>query len=456
MDGLKRPAEIYLISFLVLFLSYGVCFLTWFPGVGMNDGLNILCWGLGESRQHPVLFVGTLWACKKAGYLFGNSVNNGIAIYVFLQILAVCAFTAFIITWFFRKKTPLWSRILFAGYYVFHPLLAMYSISVLKDTLFSLALTVFCIACYELVQSGSGEKLLRNRIVDTGFCLLVMFVILWRNNGKYIVFPALILLFARKRHLRILMAAAFAAAVTAVVLNSSITAHFGKKQMFQEVVGIPLQQICRVIAEDGGISQEQKDFMDHLMPLEEIRQRYNPRSVDAIKWSGLFDEEYLSGHKAEFLKIWFQMLRPNFSTYVKAYLEATYYFWRPVTGRPAQCFFTITTTSNNEWLPAFIRENGIADAPVIKGRPGEVLKAYYHLATRSPSEAAYFWILVILTAAACIHSRKTDPLWAFLPLFLLWATIMVSTPVAGSMRYVIAFVYALPVIVTVCADSFQR
>ena len=456
MNGLKIPSKDYLVSFLVLFLSYGLCFLTWFPGVGMNDGLNILCWGKGECRQHPVFFVVTVLTCKKIGYLFGNSLNYGIAVYVFLQILMACALTAVIITWFFRKKPPLWSRILFGGYYVFHPLLAMYSISVLKDTLFSLALTIFCIACYELTQPSRGEDLLRNRNVSAGFCLLAMFVILWRNNGKYIIFPTLILMFVRKRYLRKLTAAAFAAAVAAVVLNSSVTAHFGRKQMFQEVVGIPLQQICRVIAEDGVITLEQKEFMDHLIPLEEIRQRYNPRSVDPIKWSGLFNEKYLSEHKGEFLRIWFQMLGPNFSTYVKAYLEATYYFWRPVTGRSAECYFTITTVSNNDWLPAFIMENGIADAPVIRGKPGEVLKAYYHLATRSPSEAAYFWFLMILTAFTCIMSRKTEPFWAFLPLFFLWATIMVSTPVAGSMRYVIAFVYALPVMITVYADSLKK
>ena len=63
---------------------------------------------------------------------------------------------------------------------------------------------------------------------------------------------------------------------------------------------------------------------------------------------------------------------------------------------------------------------------------------------------------MILTAFVCIMSKKAEPLWAFIPLFFLWATIMVSTPVAGSMRYVIAFVYALPVMITVYADSLKK
>ena len=446
----------YTATFFCLFISYGICFLTWFPGVGMNDGLNILRSGMHTANQFPAFYVGSISAAKRIGLMFGTSLDTGIAFHILSQMTAVCVLTAVIVVWILDRKLPGPVKMILAGYYVFHPLVAMYSVTMVKDTLFSLVLTVYALLCYELAKSGKDAPALRERSFRVFFILCGVFLILWRNNGRYIVLPLLLILCAAHREWRKRLKWALAAAAAAVILHNGVTSMYHQRPLFQEAAGIPLQQVCRVVAEDGVMTEEQKEFLDQLMPLEKIRELYNPGSVDFIKWAPEFRRGYLNDNRMQFIKVWAGMLKNNFGLYCKAFLDATYFYWRPVTGREAQCFFTITTVSGNEWLPEFIEENGIKDLPVIRGAAGESLRDYYRLAVHFLSEAGLFWLLVLLTGAACLRGRYSAPAWGFLPLLLLWGTIMISTPVAGSMRYVLAFVYALPVFLGIALCSGDR
>ena len=441
---MNRIAYRYILAFFCLYLSYGICFLTWFPGVGMNDGLNVLKYGMSASSQHPVLYVGSVTAAKQVGQLFGTSLDTGIAFHVLTQMAAVCALTAVLVVWILNRKLPGSVKTVLTGYYIFHPLVAIYSVTMVKDTLFSLVLAVYALLCYELSRK-EGSFLPEDRPVRMFFILSGAFLIVWRNNGRYVVLPLLIILYSAHRDWRKWLRAAILTAAAAVILHGCLTSLYHQKPLFQEAVGIPLQQVCRVVAEDGVMTEEQKDFLDHLMPLEKIKKSYNPRSSDHIKWDEDFQREYLNKNRKQFLKVWSEMMKQNFGLYCRAFLDATYYFWHPAAGRPAQCFFTITTTSGNAWLPEYIEENGVKDLPVIQGDAGEWLRNYYHLAVHFFSEAVLFWLMVLLTGIACLRFRCFAPVWSFLPLFLLWGTIMISTPVAGSMRYVLAFVYTLPV-----------
>lgn len=79
----------------------------------------------------------------------------------------------------------------------------------------------------------------------------------------------------------------------------------GVKHLFKETMGIPLQQIAATVYYDGEMTTEQAEFIDRILPLEFIKEKYDPYTSVPLKWSGSpIDDDYLYEHKAEFLKVW--------------------------------------------------------------------------------------------------------------------------------------------------------
>ena len=82
---------------------------------------------------------------------------------------------------------------------------------------------------------------------------------------------------------------------------------FSAENLFVESVGIPLQQMARVVEENGKIGEEEEEFLDNLMPMEKYLEYYNPYLVDPIKWAPEFNTDYLNANKEEFFKTWFSL-----------------------------------------------------------------------------------------------------------------------------------------------------
>lgn len=425
-----------------LILIYSVCLFTYFPGVGMNDSLNIMYNGMGMVSQFPVFYCAFIVVLTRIGREMGT-MQLSIALYSIIQMLVVCCLSAGIITWFWSRKLykPLKWGILV--YYALEPLMPLYSISMIKDTLFSLLLTVLMIFTYEIVLHTPGTGL--KNIFWMGFDVLLLGIVFTRNNGFFIVFPFLMILcILFKKYRRNIYVAVFLVLV-GVLLNKAPLKIKGETPLFQESVGIPLQQMAAVVANDGYLTEEQEKFIEQLMPLEEIKNRYYPGSVDNIKWAGdTFDRQFLNEHRYEFLITWLQMMPHNFSTYVKAYLQQTFWFWAPLQRNDVQCFFTIENYTDSAWTPELARENGIYDHPLFPDPVNQILRNYYQMAKCFFNEGVLFWIMSTSALLIFLKYKDLKRLLPYLPGILLWLTLMISTPVNSSLRYVLTFVYSLP------------
>jgi len=72
-----------------------------------------------------------------------------------------------------------------------------------------------------------------------------------------------------------------------------------------EGLGIFLNQMARVAAYDGDMSDADREYMDQLLPLEKYRDTYRPCVVDRLKWDGDFSQEYLNESLGGFMKTYF-------------------------------------------------------------------------------------------------------------------------------------------------------
>lgn len=433
--------KLWLITTSILLVSYFLCFLVYFPGVGMNDGLNIMYWKTGTFNQFPAFYGMFIIALTRLGQYLGT-LQISIVLYSISQVVAVSLLTSGLIVWFWEKPVHRWIKLLFLVYYAIEPLFAMYAIAMLKDTLFSLLLTVLMVLTYELLHH---DVWFQSKWFWVSFASVLLGIIFLRNNGSYLVIPFLVVLFVVLKKFRKKIAMVSAVTVLGIIISTFPVKVVGAENLFQEKAGIPLQQIAAVVANNGDYSREQADFINQLMPLDEIKSRYNPSSVDSIKWNHeLFDREYLNEHKKEFLITWVKMLPANFSIYVKAYLQQTFYFWAPLQKGRVQCFYSIETYADNSWLIDFAEENGIHDEPLIPEPFVHKLKGYYKMAGLFLREGVLFWLMMGSALLMVLKRGDRKELLPYLPGIFLWLTIMISTPVSSSIRYVFAYVYSLP------------
>lgn len=431
----------YLVHYILLCAAWFLCLAVYYPGVGMNDGLNILAGRLASANQFPI------WYCVYVVILghIGNALGSlqyAIAIYSVLQILITAAICAGIISWIYSKATSRILRILISAYYILNPILAIYAISMLKDTMFSAALVAYGILLYELHRRQGNAS----RTIRMLYLLMALLVATLRSNGLYIIIVCLFLQWLTSRSTRRLTATAALLVLVATLTGNAIMNHYDVRHNASETLGIPIQQISAVVANDGTITDDELETLAHFIAPEDAARLYTPSTADPVKWSDAFHRQYLNNHVGEFLGLWAHLLPRNFSIYVRAYLQQTYWFWAPDNRGNVSAMHSIETIADNDWLADFLADNGIHDAPLLNGRIGAALRSYFGSSTWFPREGVCLWIMVVsMVVAVRYHKRSRRQVFLlYLPQILCWLTIMVSTPVNESFRYVLYYAYALP------------
>lgn len=439
-------------NFLLLTLSWTLCLLVYFPGVGMNDGLNVLMGRLSSANQFPVYYCIYVVILGKIGNLLG-SLQYAVALYSVLQILLTAAICAGILTFLQARSSSRLFRLLAAAYYILQPALAIYSISMLKDTVFSSLLVLYGILLFLIKETSSAEGSFvpDNQRRKAFFLLFLVFSLLisvLRSNGIYIVAACLLfLLITDPRGRKQLLITALSVLLVNIA-GSMIMQHYNVRHNASETLGIPIQQISAVVAYSGDLSSEEEDILRQYIEPEKIRELYYPGSADPVKWSDSFNRPYLNASTGEFLSLWARLLPKNFRIYVQAYLQETYWFWAPVQQVGIQMFDTIEDIMDNDYLADFLVQNGIHDAPVLKGTASDFLKSFYQSGSHFFREGVCFWIMIFsIVLASCRKWKFRQILPFYLPQLLTWLTIMVSTPINNSFRYVLFYAYAMPIYV---------
>ena len=442
-------------NFLLLTLSWTLCLLVYFPGVGMNDGLNVLMGRLSSANQFPVYYCIYVVILGKIGNLLG-SLQYAVALYSVLQILLTAAICAGILTFLQARSSSRLFRLLAAAYYILQPALAIYSISMLKDTVFSSLLVLYGILLFLMKETSfrnpaEGSFVPDNQRRKALFLLFLvssLLISVLRSNGIYIVAACLLfLLITDPRGRKQLLITALSVLLVNIA-GSMIMQHYNVRHNASETLGIPIQQISAVVACDGDLSSEEEDILRQYIEPEKIRELYDPGSADPVKWSDAFNRPYLNAHTGEFFSLWTGLLPKNFRIYVQAYLQETYWFWAPVQQGGIQMFDTIEDIMDNDYLADFLLQNGIHDAPVLRGTASDFLKSFYQSGSHFFREGVCFWIMIFsIVLASCRKWKLRQILPFYLPQLLTWLTIMVSTPINNSFRYVLFYAYAMPIYV---------
>ena len=100
-----------------------------------------------------------------------------------------------------------------------------------------------------------------------------------------------------------------------------------EKQSFVESASIPLTQIAYTIYTDGDINTDDKEYLESIMPFEDVKKEFAPGYVDTYKFSESFNSEIIDNDPARLIKTWASLLTDNFGRFVEAYLFETCGYW---------------------------------------------------------------------------------------------------------------------------------
>lgn len=428
-------------ALLICWLPY---LLSSLPGAVFADAYTSMYQALGLrwwNNLHPLLYSMLVKVLLAVGMAFGD-INAGITVYTVTQTIVMAAILAYSLSWMYRRGVARIYILLAGVAYAVFPLFPFYAVTMWKDTPFSLALMVYTLFVMDMVLS-KGESVRRFRGAFV-YVVIAGFVICLRNNGLYIVIPSSLFLgvLFRKQllnRLRVFLIGTLVLLTAALIVMYPVMDYFHLSAPFAETVGIPLQQVSRVVALEGSMNEEQEAFIGRMMPIEKIKELYAPCVSDRIKWSADFQSAYLSANKGEFLSTWLNMFWSNKRIYADAFLLETAGFWSPSFGgdtRPAYVQIGVWPTGQKEEL-------GIVENDLLQKWFGfsftELMKPAKPIA-----EGVFIWALLASFALALCRNRINGI--AYVPGILLWASVMLAAPLAMSLRYVYIFVLLLPLL----------
>lgn len=440
---------VFWISFFLNLLCWGIWFWLYFPGAGMNDTIN--CIISFHNDNQPLVYQVIIYFGMKGLMHLTSSMTISYAFLVAMQMVLMSAIIAWIAKWLYMKKVRSLIINLFIAYYAFMPVVADYSITLVKDSLFGICMMALIPLLYDIV-SGNGE-IIREKRFNVIFLLVLFGINVFRSNGKYIVFILLILfliLFKNKRFY-------LAVLVFMMIINSIVS--YGEKRFivgdatFRESISVPLVQIGAVLTADGYISDENKEVLSNVLPLDTWEERYCFWFSDSIKFNENFNNEWLNEHKAIFISTWFSILKDNLEIYVKSYLCHTYGLWNISPFNPtdfSQSFFTRinNNTGDDSWQGQFCINNALNNRDINPGTLSEYLNDFFNKAFCVGlifRPGIMFWFCMGLMVILCIY-KKSQMCCIFLPIILNWIIMMIASPASYIYRYSFYLFLSIPIL----------
>ncbi|MBR5301223.1 MAG: hypothetical protein IKU38_00125 [Clostridia bacterium] len=428
----KRPVRFAALCALALLLVWLPYILSVAPGNIYVDSLSsisqMLEHGHPTSNHHPMFYTLMIGVFLKIGNVVFGSANIGVLMYSLFQTAVMIFCIVCVLTLMYHKRISGWIIGASMAYFMFVPLFPNYAMSMWKDALFSCMLLCLSGVLYFLITGHTSSWLWYVCYGAAGLGAMI-----FRNNGLYVFVGVTALsLFAMRRHIMRFLCAAAAALMIFVSTTSLATRVWNIYSDYVENVGIPLLQMGYTINHDGDFSEEEEEYLFRLMPEEVWNYAYRPCLVDGIKWNPQFDLAFLDETKGEFFKVWAGGLVKNPAEYVDAYLLATHGFWQP--GVQNLYGFMDVQMNDNPYgigfMDLFEKIFGFSLMPVLKDYPIFL------------GSGTLLWLVLLGMTAAC--AKKMKHTLPYMPAMLNWATVMIATPVAYSLRYVFVFALGLP------------
>lgn len=323
-------------SFILLVLVRIPCYLAYYPAICAYDSpYQVVQIVTGEYiDHHPIAHTLLIRAGMFLGKTLFDSVNAGIALYAFVQILILSAAFALGIAMLYRFGVrAVWILLTFI-WLIFYPFHMYMSVSMTKDAWFSACFLAQVLGLFTVLHRS--ENTLRFGAWDIALFFSTVGMILFRNNGKYALLVLIVVLLPvlwRAKGMRRLWGRVFfncmaAFLVGSVILSLLFNATNATQGDRREMLSIPIQQLARCMVYHGGagvlaqddntMSQEDKALLQEFILYEGYKE-YNPHLADPVK---RYTNTWVVRYRfKDFAATYFRLLSKYPSAFINAFLE---------------------------------------------------------------------------------------------------------------------------------------
>lgn len=431
----RADRKFFFISWTVLLISWIPYLAIFFPAIMSPDSIDQWIQAAGKTglyNHHPVAH--TLLMRYTIFLTHNNPIGYSIA-----QIITLSFFMALSVWWLYKKGLQKKIVYLILGFFALHPLNGLYSMTVWKDVTFSIFLALLTLVIAEIILEERNEN--KNNLYFVFLSIIALGVMLFRNNGIYIVLPSALLMIIVLKNIRRKLGLSFFLAISSYLLITGpiFTYYDIKKSSLTESLGIPIQQISRTVYENGEISAKDRASIEAVIPIEEVREHYTTAGVDPIKFNGKFKISVIERNKREYFILWRNLFFDNPRLYVSAYLDATRGFWNPIS-RNWSVYYDIY---QNKY--GLVQNNNL---PQLRAKILRFVEwAQYHPPYYFFWSGINFNYLMLIFSAPFIYRKKYKYLLVIVPFVLNWATLLIATPIATSTRYVYSSFLIFPIVI---------
>lgn len=438
-----------LFSFFFLLLCWLPVFLAVYPGFFVYDAQDEYVQVASRvfSTHHPLVHVLLLGGMICAVHKLTGSYNLGIASYMTLQMFLAAGGFTFLLSYLRKKKVSRAFCLISLFYLGLFPTVVMFTLCSAKDALFTLALLLLLICLLEMGTQNAAffaSRGWKSLFVASGMAMMLL-----RNNGFYafvVMIPFLV--FLLKKHRRQILVLSLCAVFGCLLINGGLkTVLRADDSEYQELLTVPIQQLARTYKYAPEVFSEEDKEILHEVLSEEALALYTPRLSDPVKYR--FENEAFARDKARYAALWLRVGRKKPLIYLNAWFMTSYGFWYPdtvINVYGGNTVFTFTYKDSSyfgyEVEAPGVRESKIPWlAEVYRKLSLEVWKEKVPVVSWLFSPGAMFWLYALLFAGL-LNNRRYEKLYPFLPVFLLWLTVLLGPTYLP--RYVLFFWYALP------------
>lgn len=455
-----REKRTDLISFVIIILCWMPVFLAVYPGFFVYDAQEEYVQVATRmfSTHHPLVHVLMLGGIICAVHKALGSYNMGIACYVVIQMLCVAGCFAFLLSYLRRKKVS--RAVYFAGvlYFAFFPVIVMFALCSAKDALFTAALLLLLIC---LLQIGlHAEEFAASKKWLMLFIVSATGLMLFRNNGLYafILMIPVLLLYMRKRRIKLCLCAVCAVALCLLVNAGLKTALHADDSEKQEILTVPIQQLARTYKYTPEVFDEEDTKTLHEILPEEALRMYNARLSDPVKWR--FENATFQKDKSKYAWLWIKIGLRKPLSYLNAWWMTSYGFWYPdavVNVYQGNSVFTFTY-KDSSYFGYEVEEPGARESKmpwldeIYRKLSLEIWKEKVPVLSMLFSMGGMFW-LYAFCFVYFLYKRKYQMLLPFYMIFAVWLTVILGPTYLP--RYVLVFWFGLPLLVSMVLEPLS-
>ncbi|MBO4267478.1 MAG: hypothetical protein J5910_09870 [Lachnospiraceae bacterium] len=447
-ESSKSKLFFFCIPFTAMLIIYMTIYLCcYYPGILSVDSIDqIGQFFTGQySNHHPFYHSVVIGLFLRAGLAVFGNINSAVAGFIIVQIIFMVTVFSFVIYNMAVLGLPRWVLVATSIWYCVMPFHFMYSFTLWKDVPFG-AFVACLITFFIRIMTRKGNM----RLNYIGFSVCGPFICLFRSNGMFayvFVFLALILLARKQKKLLI---------ITGMTILVCLILKYGVLKLFSvtppdtvESLSIPLQQVARVIAEDGFIEDGDRALISQIIDIDSAKESYDPTISDPIKnlIRDFGNQDHLSQNMSAYAGVYLRTLSHNPMTYVIAWVDSTCGYWN--SGYDYWVWYW-DVQENPYGITRTIRSEGVLHAM------DEYLWLYYNNTVLQllTSIGLAVWILLILLAVSLFTGNRTATL-STIPILAIILSLLISSPVFSEFRYMYALFCSLPMIMAITLGSLE-